>query len=316
MSNFWIKLPRPFTALAPMEEVTDTVMRRMVGRVARPDVFFTEFTSTDGLVYGNQQDVAKRLIYTEEERPIVAQLWGTKPEHFYKSARLVAEMKFDGVDINMGCPERKVIKTGGGAGCIGEYELAKEIIVAVKEGAGGLPVSVKTRIGKNKIITEEWVGFLLEQGIDALTVHGRTAREMSKVPTHWDEIRKAVEIRNKIRKETIVIGNGDVLNWQDAQKKAEEYGVDGVMIGRGIFANPAAFDPEGRVLTREEKLRYLLEHAWLFEEIWKGKKNWAEMNKMIKMYVNGFDGASKLREKLMTASNRQELSDKICIELE
>jgi tRNA-dihydrouridine synthase len=206
MKSFWQKLPKPILALAPMEDVTDTVFRRIVALCARPTVFFTEFTSVDGLFSRGREEVIRRLDYTEHERPIIAQIWGNTPELFYKAAKLIAEMKFDGVDINAGCPEKNVTARGGGACLIQDPPLMKKIIAATKEG--GLPVSVKTRLGYKKI-SDDWIQFLLEQDLDALIIHGRTAAELSKVPARWDEIAKAVKLRNDMGKNTVIIGNGD-----------------------------------------------------------------------------------------------------------
>ncbi|MCX6793883.1 MAG: tRNA-dihydrouridine synthase, partial [Candidatus Gottesmanbacteria bacterium] len=244
MKSFWQKLPKPILALAPMEDVTDTVFRCIVASCARPTVFFTEFTSVDGLFSRGREEVIHRFDYTENERPIIAQIWGNTPELFYKAAKLIAEMKFDGVDINAGCPQKNVTSHGGGACLIQDPPLMKEIINATREGAGRLPVSVKTRLGYKKI-SFDWIQFLLEQNLDALIVHGRTAAELSKVPAHWDEIGKIVVLRNQMKKNTILLGNGDVTNYADALAKCGKYGTDGAMIGRGIFHNLWAFDKNG-----------------------------------------------------------------------
>jgi tRNA-dihydrouridine synthase len=164
---FWQALPKPILALAPMEDVTDTVFRRIVASTYAPAIFFTEFTSVDGLFSRGRDVVIHRLDYTETERPIIAQIWGNTPELFYKAAKLIAEMKFDGVDINAGCPQKNITLRGGGACLIQDRPRVKEIIAATKKGAGGLPVSVKTRLGYKKI-SIDWTAFLLEQDLDAL----------------------------------------------------------------------------------------------------------------------------------------------------
>lgn len=307
MKSFWQALPRPFTALAPMEDVTDTVFRRIVASCAPPDVFFTEFTSVDGLFSRGRDAVIHRLDFTRRERPIVAQIWGSTPELFYRAAKLIREMKFDGVDINAGCPEKNVVSRGGGACLIAEPSLMAEIIAATKEGAGSLPVSVKTRLGYKKI-SEDWIPFLLEQNLNALTVHGRTAAEMSKTPAHWDEIRKAVEARNEMGKDTVIIGNGDVADWAEAIKKCETYGADGAMIGRGIFRNLWAFDKNGvsHADNHRAMLLILKEHIRLFDETWGTAKHFAVLKKFFKMYVQGFSGAGAVRERLMETNSRGE----------
>lgn len=321
--NFWEKLEKPFLCLAPMEDVTDTVFRQMVAKVARPDVFFTEFTNVEGIVHGGPP-VLQRLCFSEEERPIVAQIWGKEPENFLKAAKLIVDLGFDGIDINMGCPQRDVIQKGCCIALVNNRSLASEIIKATKKGAGKLPVSVKTRIGLDKIITEDWCGFLLEQKLDALTAHGRTAKEMSAVPAHWDEIAKVVRLRDQMfggsnlqsrvldsRKlgpaararfassAPLVIGNGDVKNFLDAKDKLQIANVDGVMIGRGILENIAAFSAGRKVLSAQERVELLREHLRLWEKTWGTIKNFSVMKKYFKIYIRDFDGAGELRAKLM-----------------
>jgi tRNA-dihydrouridine synthase len=211
----------------------------------------------------------------------------------------------------MGCPVDAVMKKGCGAAHIKNHALTQEIVSETKRGANGLPVSVKTRLGYDRIQTEEWISFLLEQHIDALIIHGRTAKELSKVSAHWDEIGKAVEIRDKISPETIVVGNGDVKDYQMAIEKHREYKVDGVMIGRGIFTNPWVFEKTKKEYTKEDYLTLLLKHAKMFEEKWGKTKNFETMKKFFKMYVTGFEGASELRQELMTCKNYQEVENKI-----
>ena len=293
--------------LAPMEDVTDTVFRRIVARAAKPDIFFTEFTSVDGLFSKGRDAVIHRFDYTEEERPIVAQIWGNNPELFLKAAEFISDLKFDGIDINMGCPEKSVTQHKAGAACINDPKNAAEIIAATKEGSLGLPVSVKTRLGYKKI-APDWIPFLLEQKIDALTIHGRTAAELSKVPAHWDEIGKAISMRNQMKLDTLIIGNGDVVNYVDALAKKKEFGVDGAMIGRGIFHDLWAFDKNGEthMNDRNEMFRIMQEHVILFDKTWGATKNFAIMKKFFKIYVQGFDGASDLREQLFRLESADE----------
>lgn len=307
MAHFWQKLKKPILALAPLDDVTDNVFREIVAtKLPKPDVFFTEFTNADGLMSEGREKTIQRLQYTENQRPIVAQIWGTNLENLEKSASLVSDLGFDGVDINMGCPEKTVMKKGAGAALCKTPELAKEIIAAVKKGAKELPVSVKTRIGFNKVITDEWIEFLLEQNLDALTVHGRTAAQMSKVPADWDEIGKAVSLKNKIAPETILLGNGDVLNHSQVLELTEKYGVDGVMIGRGIFHNPWIFSAEQRGHSKEDFIDVLNAHLDLYNEMG-ANKHFAVMKKFFKMYINNFPGASEMRAKLMECKNYQEV---------
>ncbi|MDO8487121.1 MAG: tRNA-dihydrouridine synthase [Candidatus Curtissbacteria bacterium] len=306
MLNFWQKLPKPFLALAPLDDVTDVVFREIIAGIAKPDVFYTEFTSADGLCSKGKVKLLQKFKYTENQRPIVAQIWGKTPENLYKAAKLVKDLKFDGVDINMGCPDKTVMKQGCGASLIGNNNLTKEIIDSVKRGAKNLPVSIKTRLGAGSIITKDWIGFLLDQKLDALIIHARTAAQMSQVPANWQEIGRAVKLKNKISPKTILIGNGDILSFPQALQMHKTYGVDGVMIGRGIFANPWVFEKTTKVHAREEYLELLLKHLTLFEETWGKTKNYQVMKKFFKMYIHSFEGANQLRQQLMeTTSNQQ-----------
>ena len=299
--------------LAPMEDVTDTVFRRVVASCGPADLYFTEFTSVDGLFSKGYPYVAKRLQFTPDEHPLIAQIWGAKPENYFKAAQMLGEMGFDGIDINMGCPEKRVIKQGMCAALIENRSLATEIIQATKEGAGTLPVSVKTRIGVNSILTEDWTGFLLDQGIEALIVHGRTAKEMSEVPVHWDEIAKVVKLRDSKKLSTVIIGNGDVLSRDEALARVAESGVDGIMIGRGIFHDPWIFNKErfGESVTMQEKLAKLEEHIRLYESTWKGQKPFAVLKKFVKCYVVGYPGSAEIRADLMTTTSYEEILEKI-----
>lgn len=305
--NFWNELKKPIFVLAPMADVTDAAFRRIIAKYGKPDVMFTEFVSCDGLMSPGRERLLRDLEYTEGERPMVAQIFGSKPENFYKTAELVKSLGFDGIDINMGCPEKNIQKQGSCAALIKVPALAKEIILATKEGAGDLPVSVKTRIGYNKNEIETWLPALLETNPAAITLHGRTKKEMSDVPARWDVIARAVEIRNEIKSETLILGNGDVKNLTEAKMKVKETGVDGVMIGRGIFGNPWLFSGRETEPTLEEKFCVMLEHTFLFEELFSGIKNFAIMKKHYKAYVEGFPGAKELRVKLMSAENAKEV---------
>jgi tRNA-dihydrouridine synthase len=312
MSNFWQSLPQPFFVLAPMEEVTDTVFRRIISSCGRPDVMVTEFTSVEGLASEiGRSKVIHRLQYTQDEQPLVAQIWGITPEHYYQAGVYAREQGFAGLDINMGCPVKKVIKQGACSALIKNPSLASDIIKAAKEGAQDIPVSIKTRIGFSEIQTEEWIGFLLQQNIDALTIHGRTVKELSNYPTHWDEIGQAVELKNEISPETIIIGNGDILSYQQGLAMAEQYKVDGIMIGRGVFHNPWIFNPDidPNILSTELKVKKLIEHIQLFQLTWGNEKNFAVMKKCFKMYLNNFVGASEIRSKLITSNTAVECID-------
>ncbi|HSW81415.1 MAG TPA: tRNA-dihydrouridine synthase, partial [Candidatus Saccharimonas sp.] len=269
--------------------------------------FFSEFTNTDSFCSPKgRESTATRLKFTPDEQPMVAQIWGTNPEHFAEMAKGLAEMGYAGVDINMGCPVKDVVKKGACSGLIQTPELAAKIIAATK--TAGLPVSVKTRIGFKTKNTEEWLGFLLQQDIVALTVHGRTAKEMSKVPAHWDEITKAVKLRDEIAPHTLVIGNGDVQNRQAGLELAKQTGVDGIMIGRGVFTNVFCFEAEPREHSKQELLGMLVRHLNLFEATWPDRQ-FAPLKRFFKIYVRDFDGASELRAKLMEARNITEVRE-------
>lgn len=311
MRDFWHALTRPIKVLAPMEDVTDTVFRRIVARCARPDVFFTEFTNTDGMCSEGHDAVIHRLQFTEEERPIVAQIWGNNPEHYLRACRDLRKMGFDGIDINMGCPVKKIVKNGACSALIENKSLAQELIAAAREGAGELPVSVKTRLGFRRLQTEEWAAFLLEQKPSVLTMHGRIAKEMSDFPAKWEEIAKVVQLRNAMGSETLIIGNGDVHRYGEAAEKAAAYGVDGVMVARGIFQNLFIFDPagEGREFPPAERIALLVDHLALYRATWGSDKNFEVMKKFVKIYVAGFQGAAKLRNRLMEAKDYGEIDE-------
>ena len=305
MKNFWQDLPRPFFALAPMDGVTDVVFRHVVAKAARPDVFFSEFTNAAAFFSERgRQSTASRLALSPDEHPMVAQIWGTNPEHYAFMARELAKAGFAGIDINMGCPVKDVIKTGACSALIETPELAAKLIAAAKQG--GLPVSVKTRIGFKTPKTEEWLGFLLQQDIAALIVHGRTQKEMSKVPAHWDEIAKVVPLRNKIAPHTFIVGNGDVADRAEGLERIKQTGVDGIMIGRGIFTNPFCFEPEPRAHSREELLGLLAYHLDLLEKA-DHPMPFAPLKRFFKIYIRDFDGAHELRARLMETTSIAEV---------
>jgi tRNA-dihydrouridine synthase len=314
--NFWLKLPRPIMAMAPMANVTDAAFRRMFAECGKPDVFWTEFVSVEGLLSRGREKLLTDLWFDREnpaEHPIMAQIFGSKPEQFEAIGPLIKELGFDGIDINMGCPDRGVEKSGAGAGLIKNPARAKEIIRALKRGAGGLPVSVKTRLGySNTAEMEKWLPALLEEDLAVLTVHLRTRAEMSAVPAHWDLAHKIVAFRDKIAPNTIVLGNGDVRSLEDGKAKAKESGMDGVMVGSGIFGNPWFFS--GRTPNTKERLERLVTHTELFEKLYRsdnpitiGKggrlKNFEVMKKHYKSYTSGFEEAKELRMALMEAEN-------------
>jgi len=308
MKSFWNSLKKPILIQAPMEDVTDTVFRQIIAKCGAPDAFFTEFTNVEGMCSKGRDKVGKRLIFTPIERPIVAQLWGKTPEKFYETAKLIKLKGFDGIDINMGCPEKGIVKKGLCGGLIDNPALAKEIILATKKGAGGLPISIKTRIGVKNIQTEEWASFLLKFNLDALIIHGRTVAEMSDAPVHWDEIGKVAKLRDKMKVKTLIIGNGDVKSRADAMEKYRKYKVDGIMIGRGIFDNLWIYNKniDSAKISYSEKLKLLIEHITLFDKTWGKLKNFSLMKKFYKIYISGMPDAKNVRMELMKFKTAEE----------
>jgi tRNA-dihydrouridine synthase len=308
--------------LAPMDDVTDTVFRRIIANCAAPDLYFTEFVNVDGLQSPGRPKLLKKLQFTAHEQPLIAQIWGKSPDNFFKTARELADgtfakelglpksVNFAGVDINMGCPDKTVVKNGTCSALINNRPLAKEIIEATREGlAGKLPLSVKTRLGFSTP-DMTWIEFLLKQDLHALAIHGRTRKEMSKVPAHWDHIGEARELRDKIAPETLMIGNGDVRDRHHAHQLAGQYGLDGIMIGRGVFHDPFAFAEISpwRALSPEKRIDLYRKHVELFARTWQaGERPIQTLNKFCKIYINGFDGAKEMREELMGAINENEL---------
>jgi nifR3 family TIM-barrel protein len=291
-----------------MADVTDVAFRRMFTKYGKPDVMWTEFVSADGLCSAGREVLALNLAYSKTERPIVAQLFSSNPDKMREAARIIESLGFDGLDINMGCPDRSVERQGSGSALIKNPQRAKEIIRAAKEGAPNIPISVKTRIGylKNEIAT--WIPAILEEGVAALTIHCRTRKEMSLVPARWEHVSEVVAIRDRMNLPTVIIGNGDVMSLAQGKELAHKYGADGVMVGRGIFGNPWFFDAKKKKVTTEEKIKALVEHTKIFDKLLSGKKNFAVMKKHYKAYVNGFDGARELRARLMLTDDAPEVA--------
>jgi tRNA-dihydrouridine synthase len=319
MPNFWKTLPKPIFALAPMEDVTDTSFREVVAGLSDPQylhLLFTEFTSVDGMNHPKGKiRVSERLLVSRSEKnllkqkniKLVAQIWGNKPELFHKIAReITAEYEFDGLDINMGCPVKNVVKNGCCSALINQPELAKEIILATKE-ATHLPVSVKTRTGVKSHETEVWISHLMETKPAAIILHGRTQKQQSDGLADWEEIAKGVRIRDQIDPEVLFLGNGDVQSVSQGIALTSQYGLDGVMIGRGIFHDPWFFNPEHQPPSKSERLSQLILHTQLFEQNWGGKKNLNLLKRFYKIYTNDFPGAAKLRADLMEATTFAEV---------
>lgn len=327
--GFWAKLPKPIIVLAPMADVTDVSFRQMFAKYGKPDVTWTEFVSADGLCLAPKTNIDesglsghdklwKDLLYFENEKPIVAQLFSGNPKYMEEAAYQVTKAGFDGIDINMGCPDKAIQRQKAGSFLIKEPKRATLLIEAVKKGIkrackemkkDPIPVSVKTRLGFNSDIMEEWVTHILKSKPAVLTIHARTRKEMSKVPARWNRVKDAVELRNKLKSETLIFGNGDVVSLEDAHKKVQETGCDGVMVGRGIFGNPWFFDAKsesGKKVELKDRLTALVEHTYLFEKHL-SHKNFALMKKHYKAYIHGFEGAKELRAELMEAHTGSEI---------
>ena len=308
--NIYQKLPKLFFALAPMDDVTDTVFRQIIAKYAKPDLFFTEFVNADGLQSPGRDKLIKRLKYSKIEKPIIAQIWGKSPLAYTQTTKDIIKMGFNGIDINMGCPDKSVIKNGCCIALINNRTLAKELIEATKKAnKNKLPISVKTRLGLNNIDLS-WHEFLLKQDLDALIIHGRTAKQMSKVPADWGTVGKIREMRDKLSPKTLIIGNGDVETLNQAKELAKKYKLDGVMIGRGVLNNPFVFSKSNQWqnFEVEQKKQLYLEHVKLFAKTYKNnERKIYTLNKFCKIYINGFDGAKELRDKLMKVKSIKEL---------
>jgi len=354
-----LALPKPFFVLAPMDDVTDTVFRQVITSTAPPDLFFTEFVNVDGLQSPGREKLLPKLRFSTKERPIVAQIWGKNPENFYKTAKELVDMGFDGIDINFGCPDKTVIKNGCCIAMINNRELAGEIIQATQEGnqqashkkfhiiddrllyetinsgegvgeqqgramqsLSSLPLSVKTRLGLNEI-DYSWHEFLLKHKLNMLSIHGRTAKQLSNVPADWRAIEHVRKLRDKLSPTTLIVGNGDVLDRQQGEQLAIKYKLDGIMIGRGVLNNPFAFakgickaQPCCKAEPcnnwghwgKDRRIALYRKHVELFAKTWTGgERKPHTLNKFCKIYIQGFDGVKELREQLMNAKNTDEL---------
>lgn len=307
-NNFWQELPRPFFVLAPMEDVTDTIFRHVVAEAGRPDVFFTEFTNSDSYCHPEgMQSVRGRLLFTEDEQPMVAHIWGDNPEFFRKMSIDMAKLGYKGIDINMGCPVPNVAGRGKGSGLILRPDVAAELIQAAK--AGGIPVSVKTRLGYKDVSEwEEWLTQILQQDIANLSIHLRTRKEMSAVDAHWELIPEIKALRDRIAPNTLLTINGDIPDRTKGLELAEKYGIDGVMIGRGIFKNPFAFEKEPREHSTQEYLDLLRLQLDLQDHYGDQlPRSMPGLHRFFKIYVKGFRGAGELRNQLMNTKSTDEV---------
>lgn len=308
MKSFWRELPRPFFILAPMEAVTDVIFRHVISSASPPDVYFTEFTNATGWLHAGEKAIGGRLVKTDDEKPIVAQLWGSDPNAMAKLALRCKKMGFHGIDINMGCPDSSAVKSGGGAKMIQTPDIAAAMIESAK--MSGLPVSVKTRLGYSKI--DEWNGwlsFILEQDIEILSIHLRTKKEMSKVPAHFELIPDIISLRDKIAPNTLLVINGDIRDRAHGEQLVKENpGIDGIMVGRGVFHNPFAFEKIPKQHNREELislLKYQLELYDKYNSL--TNRPFDTLKRFFKIYIRDFDGAAELRHQLMQSKDTDEV---------
>lgn len=333
----WDRLPRPFFVLAPMEAVTDVVFRQVVARAAAPDLYYSEFTNATGWVHAGDKAIRGRMVKTDQEHPIIAQIWGGEPGDMEALAQHCHSLGFDGIDINMGCPVKSAVKSGGAA-LIRQPDLAIAAITAAKTAS--LPVSVKTRLGYSRVDEwREWLTLLLQQDIAALTIHLRTKKEMSKVPAHWELMRDIVLLRDRIAPRTLIIGNGDVRDRAHGLELVGQYGCDGIMIGRGVFTNPFAFaesapNLESGILNLENKkpttlsnidppadeqtssignihkdrlIALLHYHLDLYDQYCaQTQRPYDTLKRFFKIYVRDFDGAGDIRDRLMHTASTDE----------
>ncbi len=324
-NEFWKKLAKPIFALAPMHDVTDAAFRNIIAKYGKPDVLYTEFVSTEALMSEKGHDkVMHYLKFSDVEHPIVAQVFGCKPEKFYETTKLVASQGFDGVDINMGCPEKNAVKGGSCAGLFHTPDVAQQLILACKQGAKdyakehgteAIDVSIKIRIGDTKVDWENWITALLKAEPSAIAIHLRTRKEMSKVPAHWEvmpDIIKFINDHTTPENRPVILGNGDVPNITEAKNLIRETGCDGVMLGRAIFGNPWLFtnahsEEPLTPPTLEERLKVLLEHTKLYEKYFDGTKPFDIMKRHFKAYVAGFDGAAELRAQMFETKSAADL---------
>lgn len=308
--NVYKTLKKPIISLAPMEDVTDTVFRQVIASIQTPDLFYTEFVNVDGINSQGRDSVMQRLRYDESEKPLIAQLWGSNPNNYFYVSHMIKGMGFDGIDINMGCSVKKVISKCNGSGMINEDRgYVKEIIEAVKQGAQGLPVSVKTRLGWDDYDLE-WIKFLLEQDLDALTLHCRTAIGFKSKELAWSKILPCIKLRDELGKDTLIFGNGGIQSLSDAYKHTEKYGVDGIMIGRAAMDNPWLF-ADRRDVAVSESYEMFKKHILLFERVWGDTKNFSMLKKFVKSYVSSFAGSQEIRARLMSTNTLKELLNQV-----
>lgn len=291
-----------------MDGITDEPARQIQSLVAKPDVLFTEFVSAEGFIR-KPEAFKKILAFEESERPIVAQVFGYTPEAISEAIKIISEMGFDGIDINMGCPAKKILIKGGGAALIGNYKLVDEILIkafhTIKDSKNNIPLSVKTRIGQKSSIVEEWAEFLSNYPLSAITIHGRLLSQSLSGEVCWNEIKKAAKIAKE--KNIIILGNGGIKSLKEARQKAEAYSLDGILIGRAALGNPWVFKEEYNP-TRKELFEIIKKHAEIAESFY-GEKGFNKVLKHFSWYPKGFDNCKQLKLKLLKTTNSLEVGE-------
>lgn len=333
-ANFWLTSPKPIIGLSPMDGVTDAAMRFVTATIAKPSIMFTEFTSAEGIRAGALR-LMKDFKYSEIERPVVAQIFGSDPDAFYLSSLVACALGFDGIDINMGCPAKNIAERGCGAGLINTPKLAAQIIASVKLAIAdycsgkkledtplsaeivaytkqfnfdpkNIPISVKTRIGYDQPQTKDWISFLLEQNPAAISLHGRTLRQYYTGAADWDEIALAASLAKQAG--IVLLGNGDIKSHTQAINNIKKYQLDGVLIGRAALGNPWIFS--GSTPSPSEKLEAAIFHAQTYEQLFPGQ-SFLPVRKHLSWYAHGFPGAAQLRTQLIQANSSAEVAQ-IC----
>lgn len=303
----------PIIGLAPMDGVTDAPFRWITDIYGKPDILYTEFTSVKGLILGKPA-IQRMLLKHKTLTKTVAQFFGCEPEYFYQAALVALEKGFDGVDINMGCPDKSVFHKGAGAALIINPKVAKKIVLAVKKGVmegkkkykidRHITVSVKTRTGYRQPQTKEWISHLLEVEPDVICIHARTFSQKYSGLADWNQIGIAADLAKKTK--TKIFGNGDIKCKTQALDKIKEYNLAGVLIGRGALGNPWIF--KGVTPTTEERFEVLLEHCKKFTEFFP-TADLSIMRKHIAWYVKDFPHAAEVRNELMQIKTIEEVKN-------
>lgn len=306
-------MSKPFFVLAPMDDVTDTVFRRVVHDCSPADLYMSEFVNVDGLCSPGREKLMPKLSTINDKGEVVAQIWGKKPENFEKIAKQISNGDipgFCGIDINLGCPDKAVLKNEC-CSALAQPHLkhkAIEIIEATKKGSGSMPLSIKTRLGFDKI-DYSWHKLLLEQKPSMLSVHVRTTRQMSKVPANWGAISEIIKLRNEKSPKTQIVLNGDITNKSHGLELADKYEVDGIMIGRGVFQDPYCFSENSpwADMSKQQRIELLIKHLDLYKNTWlKNERKYAPLKKFVKIYISNFEGASELRDKIMHTNSPEQ----------